>query len=125
AGMEHDQFVVNGIVTLGGATLTTTGSTIIATQGQLLTLIANDNADAVNGAFNGIPDGDVILINGQPFFVNYDGGTGNDVVVSRAPDGFTPGTPAAPSVVYVDDGWGIYGDGVDADGAGNTVANWG
>ena len=38
AGTQHDQFVVNGTLALGGATLNTAGSTINATQGQSLTL---------------------------------------------------------------------------------------
>jgi hypothetical protein len=101
AGTQHDQLVVNGLVTLGGAMLSTAGSTINATQGDTLTLIENDLADAVNGIFAGIPDGNVILVNMEPFFVNYDGGTGNDVVLSRAPNGTPPGTPATPTVVFV------------------------
>jgi parallel beta-helix repeat protein len=123
-GTQHDQLVVNGIVTLGDATLSTAGSTITATQGDTLTLIANDMADAVSGTFAGIPDGNVILVNGEPFFVNYDGDTGNDVVLTRAPDGTDPGPQPAPNVVFVHDDWSIYSDGVDADGlAGDSMGN--
>src|SRR4029079_10828463 len=111
AGTDFDQLIVNGTVNLGGVNLSTAGSTISAAQGDTLRLIDNDSTDAVAGTFAGIADGDVILINGQPFFVNYDGGTGNDVVISRAPNGFPVGPPAAPNVVFVDDSWSVFTDG--------------
>ncbi|MCC7086779.1 MAG: right-handed parallel beta-helix repeat-containing protein [Pirellulales bacterium] len=124
-GVDHDQWVVNGVVTLGGAVLNTAGSGVTATQGDVLTLIDNDSNDSVGGTFAGVANGDVILVNGEPFFVFYTGGTGNDVVLARAPDGTLPGMTPAPTVVFVDDDWSSDGDGVDADGAtGNVVANW-
>jgi nitrous oxidase accessory protein NosD len=116
AGTDFDQLIVTGTVSLGGVNLSTAGSTISAAQGDTLRLIDNQSGTAtLPGTFAGIADGDVILINGQPFFVNYDGGTGNDVVISRAPNGFPVGPPAAPNVVFVDDNWNIFTDGLDAD----------
>ena len=57
----------------------------------------NDAADPVSGFFaapaNG--NGNAILINGEPFFVFYNGGTGNDVVLVRAPNGTVVG-PRTP-----------------------------
>ena len=82
-GTDFDQFVVNGTVTLGGATLTTSG-TVTSNPGQSLSLIDNDNTDAVNGTFSTLPgpvplpEGSTVTINGVNFTISYAGGTGGD-----------------------------------------------
>jgi parallel beta-helix repeat protein len=126
AGTNHGQFIVNGTVSLNGASLDTAGSTINATQGQSLTIVANDASDPVNGFFAAPANGNgyVININGQPFFVFYNGGDGNDVKLTRAPDGTQEGQPTAPSVVFVDDNWTANPNGTDTDGpTGGSLGN--
>jgi hypothetical protein len=123
-GTQHDQFLINGTTTLGGATLDTSGSAIVATPGDTLTLINNDGtSDPVSGFFaspaNG--NGNAILVNGQPFFIFYNGGDGNDVTLTRAPNGTVVGPPAAPAVVFVDDNWSSFSNGQDTDTAGGGV----
>ena len=87
-GTGHDQIVVTGTVTLGGA------STLVVAAGPglspgALTIIANDAADPVTGAFTGLPEGgaldaDALGLNGA---VSYSAGDGNDVVIDFS--GFT------------------------------------
>jgi PEP-CTERM motif len=64
--------------TLGGFT---------TTAGQMFTLINNDGTDAINGTFsNATSNGSIITAGGFSFYVNYDGGTGNDLVLTTVPE---------------------------------------
>ncbi len=75
----YDQFTVNGTVTLGGATLTLAlGYTPLL--GDTYTLISNDLADAVVGQF---AQGGFITVGAHTFAINYAGGDGNDIVLSK------------------------------------------
>ena len=56
AATQYDNFIVNDTVTLGGATLTLSG-THTPVPGQTFTIIDNDLSDAVSGTFNGLPEG--------------------------------------------------------------------
>ena len=61
AGTQHDQLVVNGLVDLGGATLDTTGSTIVAALGESVQILSNDAGDAVTDLEDGPDLGEVGL----------------------------------------------------------------
>ena len=75
----YDQFIVNGTVTLGGATLNLTlGYT--PSGADAIMLINNDGGDAVTGTF---AQGATITVPGAVFNINYAGGDGNDVVLTR------------------------------------------
>ncbi|MBL7822498.1 MAG: HYR domain-containing protein, partial [Saprospiraceae bacterium] len=74
----YDQFIVNGTVTLGGATLNLILGYVPA-NGDQLKIIDNDLADAVTGQF---AQGGTILAGGTLFDINYKGGDGNDVVLT-------------------------------------------
>lgn len=79
AGVDYDQLVVNGSVTLDGVlgivgTFTETG-----VSGDEIVLIDNDGSDAVVGAFSNFANGDIVVLNGQDWRLLYDGGDGNDV----------------------------------------------
>ncbi|MEQ8855829.1 LamG-like jellyroll fold domain-containing protein, partial [Gimesia sp.] len=88
----HDQYVATGNVNLGGATLDTTGSDIIgAVLGDTFEII--DVGGTLTGTFTGLDNGDSVLVNGQNFRIYYNGGDGNDVVLT-----FMPPVP----VTYVD-----------------------
>jgi fibronectin-binding autotransporter adhesin len=95
---QYDQWDVTGAVSLGGASLVLAGSHIPngATQ-QSIVLIDNDGSDPVVGQFAGLPEGAVIAFNGGQFFITYQGGTGNDVVLNSQP--VVNGTNAGDTLV--------------------------
>lgn len=115
-GTGHDQLVVNGVITLGSAILSTTGSTLTSVAGNQVTLLSNDLVDAVNGNFAGALNGGNVTVNGEPYIIFYNGGTGNDVVLVRVP------AAAPPAIVYVDDNWVGATNGTDQDGVGPGTA---
>jgi hypothetical protein len=57
------------------------------------TIINNDGTDPVSGTFNGLPQGKKLYIRQDLFQINYTGGSGNDVVLSRLI------TPPPPSLI--------------------------
>ena len=66
---------------LGGATL----SVVLgfeAVPGMMFTIVDNDGTDAVSGIFGGLPEGATFGLAGHSFGITYQGGTGNDVVVT-------------------------------------------
>jgi hypothetical protein len=84
---DFDNFVVNGAVTLGGATLDAIG-TRTNNDGDVLVLINNDGADPVTGIFQGQPEGSTLVVNGVTYLISYkynadttSFGTGNDVAL--------------------------------------------
>jgi len=86
-GSGHDQLAVTGTVDLNsdagaGATLSLSGS-ITSNPGQTIVLISNDASDAVTGTFAGLPEGAGIIVNGVGFTISYEGGDGNDVVLTE------------------------------------------
>jgi hypothetical protein len=84
AGTGYDQVDVTGGVNLSGADLTVTPGMAIA-LGTQLEIISNDGSDAVSVGFNGLAEGaTVTATDGQKFTISYQGGDGNDVVLTRA-----------------------------------------
>jgi len=81
AGSGYDQIDVTGTVNLSGSTLNLSGTRPIHLADQI-TLISNDAADAVAGTFNGLPEGASVTLNGANYRLNYEGGDGNDVVLT-------------------------------------------
>jgi autotransporter-associated beta strand protein len=85
-GTGHDQLVVSGAtsgVTLGGALAIVAGAGL--TEGSQFLIIDNaGNSNPVSGTFAGIPNRGIIETGGYPWIVEYDGGTGNDVVLTVA-----------------------------------------
>ncbi|MFM7072990.1 MAG: autotransporter-associated beta strand repeat-containing protein [Planctomycetota bacterium] len=91
---QFDRLNVTGAVALGSATLSLAlGYTPSA--GTAFTIIDNDGNDAVSGVFSGLPEGMVFAAttgaNSATFQITYQGGTGNDVVLTAL-------NPAAPSI---------------------------
>ncbi len=82
---QYDQLDVTGTINLGGATLTLSGAHVAST-GQSFVLIDNDGSDAVTGTFAGLAQGSTILLNGVSLSISYNGGDGNDVVLTAAVD---------------------------------------
>lgn len=81
AGALYDQVNVTGTVSLGGTNLVTTVG-YAPTTGHTYTIINNDGADPVTGTFAGLPNNTVFYVGPNAFRINYDGGTGNDVVLT-------------------------------------------
>lgn len=82
-GSGHDQLVINGngAVSLGGATLRLSlGFTPV--PGTVFTIIDNDLADPVSGAFAGLAEGATTSVSGRSFAISYVGGSGNDVTLT-------------------------------------------
>jgi autotransporter-associated beta strand protein len=82
-GTGYDQLNVRGTNNLATATLTVIPNfATTPTIGQTFTIINNDGAEAITGTFNGLPNGSQFNAGGYFFRINYDGGTGNDVVLT-------------------------------------------
>jgi hypothetical protein len=87
AGTQYDQLQVSGSVILGGALNVSLGYTPAVGDG--FTLLDNTGPGPITGTFAGLPQGAVVTIGGQAFTISYVGGTGNDVVLTRASGGPT------------------------------------
>jgi hypothetical protein len=78
--------VANGVTINTGATLDFNG-TIHGrlTPGLVLTVISNTSANPVSSAFSNLPDGSTVVLAGNTFQVNYEGGDGNDLTLTVIP----------------------------------------
>jgi hypothetical protein len=83
AGSGYDQVAVTGTVTLGGASLKLRMAPGFAPPvGHVFTIVGNDGADAVIGAFAGLAEGAIITDKGFDLRLSYAGGDGNDVTLT-------------------------------------------
>ncbi|PYS78339.1 MAG: hypothetical protein DMF66_06750, partial [Acidobacteria bacterium] len=90
ADTQYQQLNVVGKVNLTGLNLTLGGSFVPA-AGQSFVVVNNDGAEAINGTFDGLPQGATIsnfLNSGFDATISYTGGDGNDVVLTSAPTQF-------------------------------------
>lgn len=120
AGTDFDQVDVTGSVNLTNATLNLLAGGVPIALTNSMTIIANDGSDPVIGTFAGQSQNSLVFVSGQLFSINYSGGDGNDVVLSRV----------APTTIYADDNWSAFTNGqviADADpvAAGNQPATFG
>jgi len=108
AGTQYDQVVVNGTISVSGATLSVNHSYSAATL-DIYQLIANDASDAITGTFSSLAEGGTLTVggDGQALQASYVGGTGND---------FTLTVPNQPPVVS-----GLGGDSVSYTEKGGVV----
>jgi hypothetical protein len=84
-------------VDLGGSTLA--GTVGFASKvGDTFTILDNDGTDPVVGTFRNLPQKSTVTLSGLLFQVVYDGGTGNDVVLTRisTPPAFQDRTVTSP-----------------------------
>jgi fibronectin-binding autotransporter adhesin len=103
-GNGYDQLDVQGIVTLEDALLSPQAEFSPAV-GEQFTIIANDGTEPVSGTFAGLPQGAELDGGAVDLRVDYAGGDGNDVVLTRlSPTATTlsasaaavaPGTPVS------------------------------
>jgi autotransporter-associated beta strand protein len=80
--LGYDQLNVSGSVNLTGMSLSGTLGFASATNDQF-TIINNDGIEAIIGTFSGLPQGKKLYIGQELFQISYNGGSGNDVVLSR------------------------------------------
>ncbi len=92
AAGQFDQTSVTGTVKLG--TETTLNISLVNSYtpavNDSFVIVNNDAEDAVEGTFKGLADGSKTTLGAYTYQINYDGGTGNDVVL------LVTGTPSAP-----------------------------
>jgi len=88
-GGGHDQIKVRGTVNLSGVTLSASLGFASSVNDQFI-IIDNDGVEEVATRFAGLANNAELYIGGELFRINYAGGDGNDVVLSRLP---TPPLP--------------------------------
>src|SRR4029079_3314960 len=93
AGTGYRQLNVNGSVSLGGSTLDVSAN-FPTNVTDKFTIIRNEGNDRVRGTFAGLPEGAILTLGGFRYSISYQGGTGNDVELTRL---ITPGPPP-PSI---------------------------
>jgi hypothetical protein len=81
-GADYDQVAVHGSVNLGGASLLISVNNFYPSVNNQFIVIQNDLNEPVTGTFNGLPEGGTFVQNGITFQISYQGGTGNDVVLT-------------------------------------------
>ncbi|MBK8490834.1 MAG: hypothetical protein IPL49_08045 [Saprospirales bacterium] len=79
---EHDQFIVSGTVTLGGAGLSLPAGAYFAQPGDQIVLI--DGSNPIVGQF---AEGNFATDGVNNYYINYAGGDGNDVVLTKCCSG--------------------------------------
>ena len=79
----YNRLDVAGEVRLGGGRLQLTNNFAGASIGQTFAIINNDGADPVQGQFATLAQGGIVSSNGGSFQINYAGGDGNDVTLTR------------------------------------------
>jgi hypothetical protein len=80
-GTHSDNLEVGHGVSVGG---TLNLAALAGFNGDAFTLVSNRGADAVNGAFAGLPEGADVMVGGRQFVITYKGNDGNDVVLHFA-----------------------------------------
>ena len=83
AGAEYDQLDVNRTVTLDGALKVSLIGGFIPAVDDTFVIVDNDTTtDSVVGSFDGLPEGARFRVGLQQFEITYQGGDGNDVVLT-------------------------------------------
>ena len=88
-GVNYNQIIVSsGTVTLNNATLVLNDTNATGQPGDI-TILNNQGTGAINGIFNGLPQGESIMgTSGRKWSISYTGGPGNnDIVINSTPKG--------------------------------------
>jgi autotransporter-associated beta strand protein len=89
AGSQYDQLSVEGIVDLNTLTLQAVVN-FAPTTGAEFMIINNDLTDPVEGAFNGLLQDATVTLGDHIFQIDYAGGDGNDVVLTKIGEVYRP-----------------------------------
>ncbi|PYV73627.1 MAG: hypothetical protein DMG96_22515 [Acidobacteria bacterium] len=83
---KTDLVVANGVTINSGAILNFDG-TINGrlTPGLVFTVLSNTSANPISGTFSNLPDGSTVVLAGNTFQANYEGGDGNDLTLTVVP----------------------------------------
>jgi autotransporter-associated beta strand protein len=101
-GATHDQITAPGPVNLNGVLLQL--SALNLPHGSNSFVLINVTNGAVTGNFTGLPEGEIFpSSDGKLFRITYQGGTGNDVVVTRHYPG--PLAPTLTGITPLSGGW--------------------
>jgi fibronectin-binding autotransporter adhesin len=83
---KADKLVANGVTVNSGATFNLIGTTQgTLTQGTVLTVIKNTAATPIAGTFSNLPEGAIVNVNGNNLQASYQGGDGNDLILTVVP----------------------------------------
>jgi autotransporter-associated beta strand protein len=83
AGTDYDQLRIQGadnVITLGGLLQVTAVSGL--SSNSVFTVIDNQTTNAISGTFSGLANNATFDASGYTWRVNYDGGDGNDVILT-------------------------------------------
>jgi hypothetical protein len=81
-----DKVIANGVTINGGASFNVSGTMQgTLTQGTVLTVIKNTAMTPIAGTFGNLPDGGIVNVNGNNLQANYEGGDGNDLILTVVP----------------------------------------
>jgi hypothetical protein len=97
-GTQYTQLKLNGPISLAGRLHISTG--FQASAGNQFVIVQNNGSAPINGTFDGLPEGGLVVVGNQVFKISYHGGAGNDVVLT------VPGPGNGPTVrlIQVNDG---------------------
>ncbi|MFO0910374.1 MAG: Ig-like domain repeat protein [Isosphaeraceae bacterium] len=98
-GSGYSLLNVSGSVSLGNATLNVVPN-FTPDFGTVFTILDNTGSSAINGTFNGLPEGAAYVYGGQSFQVSYVGGDGNDVTLTATNVTTTTVTSSVNPSVY-------------------------
>lgn len=98
----HDQLVVVGTNNLGNAVLHVVNNFPPGEPsiGDQFVILSNDGADAITGTFSGLPNNSTFTVGDIGYRITYNGGDGNDVVLTVLN---APG--ASVTITSADRGW--------------------
>jgi autotransporter-associated beta strand protein len=81
-----DKVIANGVTINSGASFNLNGAAQgTLTQGTVLTVIKNSSATPIAGTFSNLPDGAIVMVNGNNLEASYTGGDGNDLTLTVVP----------------------------------------
>jgi hypothetical protein len=92
-----DRLAVTGTATLDATRLEIASAAAEVPVGVPLTVVADDGADPVAGRFAGLPDGATLTAGSITYKIDYFGGDGNDVTLTRQPAPAAPFATPAPT----------------------------
>ncbi len=123
AGTSYDQVNVSGAVSLGNANLAL-NALYLPMGGDSYVLINNAGSNPVSGTFFGLPEGAVFTQGGLQYRITYQGGDGNDVVVTNIASSPNTTLDVLNGAVYFLSGQGVNNAlAISQDGTNYTVSD--